>query len=98
MPFAKSSCSLTRGKDFKKFFCQAPRCQLLCWLLRRGCCSSSLRAAAGPSNATAAGMAKPPKQLEALVGALPKLTGDGLRTVFEVCVARMKVRAQPPLL
>ena len=34
-----------------------------------------------------------PPQLEALVNALPKLSEDALRTVLEVCVARMKVRA-----
>jgi len=38
-------------------------------------------------------MPKTPPQLEALVSVLPKLSEDALRTVFEVCVARMKVRA-----
>jgi hypothetical protein len=34
-----------------------------------------------------------PPQLEALINALPKLSEDALRTVLEVCVTRMKVRA-----
>ena len=39
-----------------------------------------------------------PPQLEPLVDALPHLSDDALRTVLEVCVARMKVRSRVLLL